>query len=96
MFEAIAGFLIEVCDFFMSPFGICKQLLANAKTAKHAIEHRFGDIFARDFAESLDGTPQVNCPKVEGEAIANCGLDLLQGGLGAGEGGGLALVDGEV
>ncbi len=59
-------------------------LFANAKAAENAIEHRFGNVFAENFAEGLAGAAQVDGPEVEGELVGDRGLDLLEGGLGAG------------
>lgn len=71
-------------------------LFSDAKTAENSIEHGFGDVFAKDFAEGLGCASKIYCPEVEGELVLDGFFDLFEGDFGAGEGGALALVDGEI
>lgn len=66
---------IALCQ---SELGLPKLgLFADAKSAENLIKQRFGDFVTGDFAEGMDGYPQVNCPKVEGELLGDRLLHLL-------------------
>ena len=52
--------------------------------------------FSKDFAEGLSCASKIDCPEVERELVLNSFFDLFKGDFGAGEGGALALVNGEI
>ena len=54
-------------------------LLADAEAGKDPVQHRFGELFARDFTEAVDRLTQINRPEIPRQTIGRHLLTALQG-----------------